>query len=218
MQAEEELSLNDIENAKTEWLKARDNAINQAETLLSLGLHKQITNRLLEPWLWQTVIVTSTEWDNFFALRCDKNAQPEIQKIAIMMREAYKINEPEFLRNDQWHLPLIYEEGGDMKNLINKFGYEGIARISCGRCARISYLTHDGQRDPEADIILSENLLKNGHMSPFEHVAIPIDEKTYKHIIYKKQSSLWSGNHRGWVPYRATIKNEDIWKPIISNP
>jgi thymidylate synthase ThyX len=211
MQAETELSIDEIENAKSEWLYARDSAVSHAEKLLSLGLHKQITNRILEPWLWQTVIVTSTEWDNWRGLRCNKNAQPEIQRIATMMAEAYDASQPQKLSAEQWHLPLIFEEGAELEALINKYGQEGLARISVGRCCRVSYLTHDGKRDPEADINLCEDLLKNGHMSPFEHVAYPITNPKSK-LVYNKQGSLWSGNHRGWTSYRSTIAGESIWK------
>ena len=225
MQAEEELSPSDVEEAKGEWLKARDNAIVQVEKLLSLGLHKQITNRLLEPWLWHTCIVTSTEWANFFALRCDKNAQPEIQRIAMLMRDAYVSVDPQLIQGGQWHLPLIYEEGPELEALLSKFGQDGVARISCGRCARVSYLTHDGRRDPEADLALAETLSKNGHMSPFEHAATPIiDEKGP--LVYRKpwldvlrgeggveRPSLWSGNHRGWIPFRSTLQGEAVWNP-----
>jgi thymidylate synthase ThyX len=223
MQAEEELSLADVEEAKAEWLKARDNAILQAERLLSLGLHKQITNRLLEPWLWHTCIVTSTEWDNFFALRCDKNAQPEIQRIAQSMRDAHVSGKPQIIQTDEWHLPLVYEEGAELEALVSKFGIDGVARISCGRCARVSYLTHDGRRDPEADLTLAEGLAKNGHMSPFEHAATPIVNHVWQGgLIYRKpsigettepQERLWSGNHQGWIPYRSMMQGEAVWKP-----
>lgn len=216
MQAAEELSLAAQALALEQWLLARDNAVAVVQRLQmpDIDLHKQIANRLLEPWLWHTVIVTSTEWANFFALRCDKNAQPEIQTPAKMMKEAYDAGMPERLSFGQWHLPMIYEEGDELKALYEKFDTEGVIQISIGRCARVSYLTHDGKRDPEADVYLSKSLLKNGHMSPFEHAATPMAYMSDH--VYKKQGSLWSGNHRGWIPYRSTIKGEDIFGSTVA--
>ena len=68
-------------------------------------LHKQITNRLLEPFMWQTIITTATEWDNFFALRAHPDAQPEIQKAAQLILKAYNASEPEPVKEGEWHLP-----------------------------------------------------------------------------------------------------------------
>ena len=56
----------------TEWLEARDLAIAQSYELNRLGVTKQLCNRLLEPFMWHTVLVTATEYDNFFELRCPK--------------------------------------------------------------------------------------------------------------------------------------------------
>jgi hypothetical protein len=52
-----------------------------------------------------------------------------------------------------------------------------MAQISAGRCARVSYLTHEGRRDPVADIELCERLLQAGHMSPAEHPARAFTEE-----------------------------------------
>lgn len=52
------------------WLQSRDEAIKYAKELNSIGVTKQLCNRLLEPFMWHKVIITSTEWENFFALRC----------------------------------------------------------------------------------------------------------------------------------------------------
>jgi thymidylate synthase ThyX len=60
----------DINIAKEHWLRAREYAITEARALTSLPATKQIANRLLEPFQWYTCIVTATEWENFFKLRC----------------------------------------------------------------------------------------------------------------------------------------------------
>lgn len=140
MQANEVVDDTAAFRAQVEWMDACSEAVAFAGRLNKLGIHKQLTNRLLEPFMWHTVIVTATEWSNFFALRNNSMAQPEIHTIAAMMQEAYDSGEPDFVDSGKWHLPLIQpdELGGDI---------EMLKKISAGRCARVSYLTHGGVRD-----------------------------------------------------------------------
>lgn len=166
----------------------------------ALNVHKQIANRLLEPWMWHTVIVTSTEWSNFFALRTEGSAQPEIQTIANMMHELYHEHEPIELDYSQWHTPLV--DPGELAG--TDFSLQAVCT---GRCCRVSYLTHDGKRDPASDVILHNSLLENGHMSPFEHPARPMTP-------IEKKANPWSGNFYGWVQYRKTIENESDFSKV----
>lgn len=192
MQAEAELEGKDRWLAETQWLLARDSAVGHVRQLLEIGLHKQITNRILEPFMWHTVIVTATEWSNFFALRAHEDAQPEIRTIAETMKALYNISEPKKLEHWEWHLPFIQEE-----EYNGKFEFTDEAKkISAARCARVSYLTHDGKRDLEADLQLYERLVSGGHMSPLEHVAQPL------------LGPAWSGNFYGWVQFRKFIPGE----------
>jgi len=199
MQADSELSISEQEEACTVWLSARDSMVEHVKKLLNVGVHKQIANRLLEPFMWQTVIVSATTWDNFFNLRCDKDAQPEIRKIAIMMKELYDSTVPnsDLSLTFNWHFPLIETE--EFIELYKTFSFEDIKKICVGRCARVSYLTHDGKRDPQADIDLANKLLSSGHMSPFEHAAEGLT------------SNLRRGNFTGWMQYRKYIPNENIF-------
>lgn len=194
MQAETELHGISLERAKASWLMARDNAVIAAHSLLDAGAHKQIVNRLLEPWMWITVLITATEWDNFFALRCHHLAQPEIRRIADMMYLARSQSEP--TANSGWHLPIA----PDLQDLKRNYNLLEIARIVAGRCARVSYLTHTGERDPTADLELADRLAAAGHMSPFEHVARAM------------KKSVFEGNFRGWVQLRKLLPNEDCFK------
>ena len=185
MSASANVSAIDADWARTEWLKARDSAVDHARNLLTLGVHKQITNRLLEPFMWHTAIVSATDWGNFFQLRCAGDAHPEIRKVALLMRRALAESDPDELEPGSWHLPLVTDEE------MAEFDTEVLRKLSTGRCARVSYLTHDGRRDPTADIELHDRLTGNGHMSPFEHVATPAE-----------------GRHRnfnGWMQYREMV-------------
>ncbi len=94
MQAGEELSEEARASAVTLWLSARNKAVDHARMLTNIGVHKQVVNRIIEPWMWITVIVSATEWDNFYGLRCHKDAEPHFQLIARMMRDAQAASEP----------------------------------------------------------------------------------------------------------------------------
>ena len=203
MQAEQELEGKARDNAKREWLSARDDAVRHVENMLELGLHKQLANRVLEPFMWHTVIVTATEWSNFFALRANEMAQPEIREVAELMKKAYEASQPKVVNNDDWHLPLIQPEEYD-----GTFERSDDARkISAARCARVSYLTHDGKRDLEADITLYERLTSGGHMSPLEHVARPLSKEE---LVEGK----WRGNFKGWIQLRKLVPNEHDYSMV----
>lgn len=192
MQAEREADEPTAAAARDTWLAARDRAVEQAEELLRLGIHKQLANRLLEPFMWHTVIVTATEWSNFFALRANAMAQPEIRIAAALMLAAFEQSAPEPVPDGGWHLPLLQpdERDGTFEHT------EDARRISAARCARVSYLTHGGVRDRDADLGLYRRLVDGGHLSPLEHVATP------------EPDGAWVGNFRGWRQLRKTIPNE----------
>lgn len=227
MQANEELDQNGQVAAKIYWTKARDNALESAKYLRDIGVHKQIANRLLEPFMMHTVLVTATEWANFFALRCHPDAQPEIRKIALMMKDALNQSAPHELGYGNWHMPLVSNEetnewcrlnDSNYDNIFNKIAdcVELFKKVSIGRSARVSYLTHDGKKDIEADIKLYERLKTSGHLSPFEHVARPIDNNDLEEDLTfvnqdecsKKRSNKFIGNFRGWKQARKEITNE----------
>lgn len=167
-----------------------------AKALARLGVHKQWANRPLEPYAWQTAIVTATEWANFFALRNHPDAQPEFHALAATMQRAIRESRYKYLEEGEWHLPLV----PDFEELRGKYLTSEIARISCARCARVSVLTHDGKRDPEADLGLAAKLQGDGHMSPFEHAAV---------VGSREGQRKRPSNFRGlWVQYRKLIPNE----------
>lgn len=187
MSADEAISEDEQAQAKAVWLQARDAALEHAKQLAELKVHKQIVNRILEPFMWHTVIVTSTEWENFFDLRCAPAAQPEIRTIAMMMREIYAAGTPQTVGIGEWHLPLVQPDERHLDLETQKM-------ISAARCARVSYLTHDGTRSIDADITLYDRLKGEKHLSPFEHVATPARDLEFH------------ANFRGWVQMRKEIE------------
>lgn len=196
---------------EAEWLAARDSAVEHTRRLLALGIHKQTTNRLLEPFMWHTVIVTATEWSNFFNLRCHPAAHPAIRRTAEAMRDAMQASVPTRLEFGQWHLPLVDERDASVRTADK-------IKLSVARCARVSYLTHDGVRDPQADIDLHDRLLASGHCSPLEHAARPMTTRDAGELLAQLYGAvavgpedparIFAGNFRGWVQYRKTIAGE----------
>jgi thymidylate synthase ThyX len=200
MSASDVLAAAEEGEARRIWLSARDAATAHARKLLELKVHKQEVNRLLEPFLWHTVIVTATEWENFFALRCAPNAQPEIRAAAVAMRDAMGASRPLALSYEQWHLPLVLP---DERNLDT----QTLKRVAAARCARVSYLTHEGTREIAKDLELYERLKRDRHLSPFEHVARPARDEGFH------------ANFRGWVQMRHEIELEELQstrRPVAS--
>src|ERR1700761_6199615 len=91
MSAREEIPPEIAELARAQWQSALEDALRHAERLAEkdIDLHKQLVNRLLEPFAWITVIITASDWANFFTQRCHEDAQPEIKRIADMMLAEY---------------------------------------------------------------------------------------------------------------------------------
>lgn len=203
MQAYTELDEEKRAEALKLWLSARDAAVSHVEQLMAIGLHKQITNRLLEPFMWHTVIVTATKWRNFWGLRANPDAQPEIRKAAELMRAAYDNSTPRLVKDGEWHLPYIQQD--EMEWARNNIDLA--IKVSVGRCARVSYLTHDGTRDHEKDIELYDRLVGSGHMSPLEHVATPMKKGLNALAALDSQRRL-QGNFEGWEQHRKTVPNE----------
>lgn len=187
MQAREVLDAANAAAAEAEWLRARDAALVHAEQLRATGVHKQIVNRLLEPWMWASVIVSATTYENFFTLRCHPDAQPEIKRLADLMRSAYEASTPTPRAAGDWHLPFTGPDDAALS-------VEELKQVSVARCARVSYLTHVGTRDIDADKQLHQRLLDAGHWSPFEHVAVAAGDA----VAYN--------NFRGWQAYRHQME------------
>lgn len=191
MQANVELPKSKQWLAKKIWIGASYISVGAAWLMSKLGVHKQITNRLIEPWAHMTVIISGTEWGNFFNLRAHPDAQPEFQELAYRMLVDYKNSEPKVLRSGQWHLPFITDE-------IHK-GYttKQLLKIVTARCARVSYLNFEGNIDAAKDYALHDRLFEQGHMSPFEHAA------------RAEAEPMMSGNFCGFTQYRKLIPNEN---------
>lgn len=186
------------------WLDAASNAVEIAKNMEKLGIHKQHVNRILEPFQFIKVIVTATEWDNFFALRLAPDAQPEMRELASAIYDEMKRCHNKavgVLELDKEHivvsLPYITDE--DIKE-VGKEEYHLLMKISAARCARVSYNNHDGSKpDIKKDLELYEYLYDSKHMSPLEHTCIRDED-------YRKNANL-----TGWKSLRYLIETyEDM--------
>ena len=222
MQGTEYFEGEDYNKCVRDWLKARDAAI-AAAISFELPVTKQLRNRLLEPFMWHTVIITATDFENFFALRAHSDAEIHIAKLAYEMLEAYNKSEPKKLKAGEWHIPfgdnikdpkvwrIIYNQLGEdrfAENTKNPVPQEEFAqlyweikkKIAVARCARISYNNYDGKDDYEADIKLCDRLFGQvpRHLSPTEHVAQAFDGDEF------------IGNFRGFKQYRKFFVDENL--------
>ena len=212
MSSTTDLDVMAAQEARECWLYAAENACMAAAELETTGVHKQWANRLLEPFLWHEVICGATEWSNFFHRRISKHAQPEMRSVAEAMKLAMDGSAPKLVAVGQWHLPLVYDEDWEWVVEHRDGDAMPLVQLSAARCARVSYGTHMNQRDPSEDLRLHDDLLKNGHMSPFEMPAMVGKRYDLRspHVI-DPWTHLTSdtGNYRApWLMYRKTIKNE----------
>ena len=193
------------------WRGAAKMACGFAWGLMKLGTHKQVANRLLEPFQYISVIITATDWDNFFLLRDHEDAQPEIQHLAKCIKTAMNASFPRKLAAGDWHLPYITDEDREAayiarkKNRITRDepNHEEISallvKLSVARCARVSYLTHDGKTPSlRKDIELHDRLVVSRpiHASPAEHQAMAM------------HGSLRYRNLVGWAQYRIELEKQ----------
>jgi hypothetical protein len=191
-------------------------------------LHKSVLNRLLEPMLWHTAVVTAASFGNFFDQRTAPAAQPELRLVAKLMFELYQAHEPARLERGQWHLPYLHDderagpgEDGTRGCFLYLKGTDGwqdtgqdAREISSARCARVSYLSQDGRRDIVEDLCLYTDLVKNWHWSPLEHVCTPWPNNL-QHVPILDPDSGWRiadrrlarmGKFPGWQQWRHAVE------------
>jgi len=223
MQAATEVE--DLTLAHTKWNEAAASSVESAQQLHDMGLHKQIVNRVLEPFQFMNVIMSATDMENFFWLRCHKDAQPEIQELARVMFEAYSKSQPETLRHGEWHTPYVDHLRDSGGNLVYQSEGEPISledalAISSSCCAQVSYRNLDNSLEKAKKIfgILIE--MKPLHASPFEHVATPFSEQYNMDMVslhgkaaemgHELPQLLYNGNFKGWNQYRKHLDGENI--------
>lgn len=219
------------------WKAQMSDTLKLAQCFAKAGYHKQIVNRLTEPFQMIKVVATATEWDNFFWLRKHKDAQPEIRILAEKMWEAREVSIPVVLSSGQWHLPyvdfvqeVVYEEedgtplgpiqyfigdlltGKDYRNLT----LEEAIKVSASMCAQVSYRKADDTL--EKALLVYDRLVESKpvHASPFEHQATPVDTNGHDWeqegvTAFHKKLGVMSGNFAGWIQNRQLIEDHTCY-------
>jgi thymidylate synthase ThyX len=220
-----------IEELNENWLCQLDDTILRANGFFTTNVHKQNVNRLLEPWMHIKIILTGTDFDNWFTLRYHPDAQPEIQELARKMLEAMKESKPEYLEPGQWHIPfsddlasdeviqrsykLLFANSGwtkePTKEEMFEHGINTALNRSVARCARVSYNNVDGTGSTiEKDLELFQKLLVSEplHASPAEHQAQVPYPKDYVngHMSVAHELGFNSG------PYDSI---PELWKKAV---
>ncbi len=222
MQAKEELTGRELELVKGDWVHAAEEAAKYSEVLSSLGCHKQIANRVTEPFQWMKVVITATEWNNCWHLRDHDDAQPEIHELFHEMKQQYDKHEPNYLLVGEWHLPYIKIDFNDAGIIYkdadgNILTEEEALRVSASCCAQVSYRKMDTSQEKADDIFKRLVDSVPVHASPCEHQAKCIDvtriienetvlwPEGLTHV--DRNGKLWSGNLQGWIQHRQLIPN-----------
>jgi thymidylate synthase ThyX len=193
---------------EAQWLKAAKQAADVAEEMANDGVHKAIASRLLEPFLWHSVIVSSTEWENFFQQRDHPDAQWEMQTLAKAMRKALDESTP-----SKWHYHIPFNT---VTVEEQDFSMEQFMITSAARCARVSYGREMEEKTYEEDANLVARLVRGQHWSPLEHLGLIIPIKfpdslspcEYDNRYYNTEGNFqgpWSQLRHHWRSYLPTI-------------
>ena len=215
-------------NREDAWLWARNKAVEAAKGFNEAGYHKQLVNRILEPFTWIDVLVTATDWSNFLWLRDHEAAEPHIRDLALAIDKAINSYQLETLSPYQWHLPYVTDAEH------HQHSFRTLLKISSARCARISYSPFDA-KEPDAikDIQLYNKLISDDrlHASPMEHQAVPdILVPVQAEILHSGSTppesvsplNQWiyqkfHGNFDGWIQHRKLLEGERHGRQALNN-
>jgi thymidylate synthase ThyX len=223
MQAHAELTGKALEKARNEWFRALGSAVMHARKMHEIGAHKQIVNRIVEPYSHINVLWTGTQWTNFFGLRIHEDAEPHIRKLAIAMKAAMDASRPAELKEGDWHLPFVqpsdveatqHHYRGAAKEAKQRFIDGDLVKLSVARCASLSYRTVDDRLMSRDDAYrLFEKLLDAQpiHASPAEHQAkVDVNDGDEAGGDLWRNAKLSGNLGPGWVQFRKTLENEEI--------
>jgi hypothetical protein len=218
--------------AKSIWVAASKEAVSFARVMGSkegINAHKQIANRMTEPFQFMKTVMSGTEWENFFWLRNHPDAQPEFQELARCMFEAREQSVPDKLMPGEWHLPYVDFIDGSYFSGDIEVPLDIAKKISASCCAQVSYRKLNDsieQAEKVFDMLNLESENKPAHASPICHQATPMQATSTEDYInipttvdtweqgithMRRDCSLWSGKLQGWIQFRQLFENEAKW-------
>lgn len=236
MQSVEELDDSIKEDVQYLWKSASQMACTYAKCMEENGAHKQIVNRILEPFVMMKIVITGTEWNNFFWLRNHKDAQPEFKDLAAKMQKAKDESKPFVLLDGEWHVPyinrerytlgngesdIIYSIGADDADGVQDLTTNEALMLSSSLCAQTSYRKADDTLEKAVSIYKRLVESEPVHASPFEHQGMCKNISTANLLAsllrFKKPTkgithidfdhNWWSGNLKHFIQYRQLIPN-----------
>lgn len=217
MTSKEELSPGEKVVAKQLWHDAMEDALRNSFKLSTIGMHKQIVNRITEPFQMMKTVISGTEWANFLWLRNHADAQPEFKELAQCVELLLTENNPKLLKAGEWHLPYvssIRNTDGTVNYFINndtELTIEQAKMVSASCCAQVSYRRNDDSLEKAIQIFGRLIDSQPIHASPIEHQATPMNaplsqydwQEGVTHI--DRDANRWSGNLKGWIQWRQLI-------------
>lgn len=201
----------DIVDEWEAWVDTYQSEVYLAETPDSraLSIHKQNVNRLLEPFMWHEAVITSSYWKNFIELRADEEAMGEVAAIGFLVQEALRVSEP---TREHFHLPFIPKS---VRENLDRNDVETVTKLmfqSSFESAQISYADKSRQDRSTASAQKGLRLLRERHMSPFEHAAVSVEELG---VFGGAVSGLYDPARNfsnTWVQFRALAETPEIFR------
>lgn len=215
------------------WELAKMSASKFSERFYSAGYHKQIYNRLTEPFQMMKTVLSTTEIANFMHLRDDSAVDPTLEALAKAMRDAMEASKPVLVKAGEWHLPYIHKSsvqlGCKLKQRYfvdeseeQEISLEEAIKLSCTRCAAVSYRNEGYGMEKALEIYDRLVGSDKKHASALEHCATPMEnydsvnipsyfntwQKGISHV--DRQGNFWSGNFKGFIQYRKLIDGENF--------
>lgn len=203
------------------WKHSAASAISYSNAFADAGYAKQVCNRLTEAYQHMKVVLTATEFDNWFNLRHHEAADPTIKALADAMLVAYNSSTPRLLLKGEWHMPY-YQDGywKDVGDGLDEHGndLDYALKISTSQSAQVSFRTSDDSIEKARSIFQTLMGDDPKHSSPTEHQATPLEIKgkdrekwwTFEGVTHMDcNGHFWSGNLRGWIQHRQLIPGHD---------
>lgn len=221
MVAGDPLDKTQVQAAEGVWLAARDQMLSHSTVLFQTGVHKQLANRITEPWMMMKTVCTATEWRNLLHLRNHPDAQPEFRELAQLIAQALEAHVPQTLKPGEWHVPYVDTKRNSYGDLSywsqdEELSTDLALKVSASCCAQVSYRATNMSVTKALDIYHKLIESKPVHASPVEHQATPQPSPGSKawplgvtHV--DRDGNYWSANFKHWIQHRKLIPGESVW-------
>lgn len=205
MNADSVLNKENAEAFKHEYMQLMHHTVDTAMSWSAkYNLHKQIINRVLEPYVRTSTVITATEWDNFLYTRAiAKGVEPVMHLLANCIKQAVDYAN-ENAKDGVAHLPFVTD------NEFNTCSLKDCVKHAVSRSARCTILSNVTKK---LSTIEEDEKLYNWlssadpmHASPFEHIAFAT--KSYE-PYYNLRG--------GWMSQRFVLDTQRLIYDTVDN-